>query len=292
MNNLFARFDREARLMIMAAAAVVALVGAVWFAFLAAQNRETTPLRPSVAENAPLPPLAAPKAEEPAPEQAAPARGGRGEIETTLARTPEIGRFFGRLRDTLPGEYQNIMAKLAARKDIDGANPDLLLSEGVKLLRQSRGALAAKASDEKLANIFQKQLVVMEALQKQDARACVDFLYGGASADLFRLSAANRDAVSDLALAGLDAILSGEQKKIVRSAPTDADFQQLEGGLQRAGLAKPEIEALLDGKTPSPPLPDARMCKAGVVYLETLSVMPPEARLRIYALAIDMMART
>ena len=58
------------------------------------------------------------------------------------------------------------------------------------------------------------------------------------------------------------------------------------------GLSQAEIEALLDGKTPDPPLPEARLCKAGRVYLEMLKTLPEPVRLRIYALAVELMARS
>jgi hypothetical protein len=62
--------------------------------------------------------------------------------------------------------------------------------------------------------------------------------------------------------------------------------------LRAKGLDTPEIEALLDGKAGDPPIGDAKMCRAGQVYLETLAAMPEPTRLRIYSLAVELMARS
>jgi len=95
-----------------------------------------------------------------------------------------------------------------------------------------------------------------------------------------------------MAIAGLDAIVDGQAKKNERQPPTDADFLLLEKAMAGKGLSQPEIEALLDGKTPNPPLEDARLCQAGRVYLEMLKTLPEPVRLRIYALAVELMARS
>ena len=96
----------------------------------------------------------------------------------------------------------------------------------------------------------------------------------------------------EMAIAGLDAIVDGQAKKNTRQAPSDADFALLEKGMAAKGLSQAEIEALLDGKTPDPPLEDARLCQAGRVYLEMLKTLPEPVRLRIYALAVELMARS
>lgn len=58
------------------------------------------------------------------------------------------------------------------------------------------------------------------------------------------------------------------------------------------GLSKAEIDALLDGKIPDPPIEDARMCAAGQTYLDVLATLPEVARMRIYALAVQLMANS
>jgi hypothetical protein len=95
-----------------------------------------------------------------------------------------------------------------------------------------------------------------------------------------------------MAQASLDAILDGRTSRVERRPPTDDDFAQLESALMEQGLGRPEIEALLDGKEPQPPLPDAMLCRAGGVYLQTLRAMPEEMRMRIYGLAVEVLART
>lgn len=214
-------------------------------------------------------------------------------MEATIAAAPEIARFFDQLRLSLPGEYDKTIAALAARRasgTSDSADYDL--SQAVKTLRQSRGALAARADGDTLAKVFADQLAVLKALSGRDAHLCVDFLYGGASEAFLKFSADNRKLVSDLAIAGLDAILSGKDKNISRKPPNEADFSMFETALRQNGLGSPEIGALLDGKTPDPPLPDDKMCKAGQTYLETLATLPPDVRERIEALAVDLMARS
>ena len=288
---------KDLRLVMLGLAAALMLAGGVALLLLAGASPSPQP-QPEVAQQ--------PAATTPAPqatpaEPAAPAPTGpppeilaaRRAVEQKIAEAPEVARFFDRLRLALPGEYEIAIGALARRRIGGGDDTaDYYLSEAVKSLRQSRGALAAKADAPALSKVFAQQLAVLNALSTRDAKACVDFLYGGASEAFFKFSADNRALVSDLAIAGLDAIVDGKQKNISRGAPNEADFQQFEAALKKAGLAPIEIDALLDGKTPDPPLPDARMCAAGQTYLQTLAALPDPARMRIYALAIDLMARS
>lgn len=260
------------------------------------------PSRQDVAE--PPPVIAAPsgevktkpKEEAPAAEEAksdAALAKARAAVEEQIAGAPDIAKFFDQLRLALPGEYDKTIAALATRR-MNGAGdtPDYDLSQAVKILRQTRGALAAKADGDALAKVFGGQLAVLKALGERDAHLCVDFLYGGASEGFLKFSAENRKLVADLAIAGLDAILNGKEKNVERKPPTEADFSLFETALRQKGLGSPEIGALLDGKTPEPALPDPQMCKAGQTYLETLSTLPAEVRERIEALAVDLMARS
>ena len=95
-----------------------------------------------------------------------------------------------------------------------------------------------------------------------------------------------------MALAGLEAMLNGKSKNIIREKPSDTDFRVLEVALGDHGLSRSEIDALLDGKTPDPPIEDPRMCAAGQTYLEVLATLPEVARMRIYALAVQLMANS
>jgi hypothetical protein len=218
----------------------------------------------------------------------------RGAIEAQIGRVPEYQRFFDRLRLTLPSQYERTLDSFADRRAATGTEQpvDSYLSEAVRDLRQSRGALAARADPASLGHIFDVQLAMLNALANADQRLCVDFLYGGASEAFFQFSARNRQLASDMAVAGLDAIVDGQAKKNERQPPSDADFQLLEKAMAGRGLSQTEIEALLDGKTPDPPLADERLCRAGRVYLEMLKTLPEPVRLRIYALAVELMARS
>jgi hypothetical protein len=243
--------------------------------------------RPSAAETAPaVAPI------NPAPPAARAA--ARSSIEARLAQVPEYQRFFDRLRLTLPSQYEATLNGFADRLVATGKEQsvDTYLSEAVRDLRQARGALAAKADGTALARIFDVQLAMLDALSKTDQRLCVDFLYGGATESFYQFAAKNRQLAGEMAIAGLDAIVDGQAKKNTRQAPSDADFALLEKGMAAKGLSQAEIEALLDGKTPDPPLEDARLCQAGRVYLEMLKTLPEPVRLRIYALAVELMARS
>jgi len=245
---------------------------------------------PTFQETASPPVVAAPDV---ATKTAPPADSARKGVEETIANAPEIARFFDRLRLTLSSDYEAAVAALAARRSggsVDSADYDL--SQAVKTLRQSRGALAAKADGKTLGRVFESQLAVLKALSAVNSRLCVDFLYGGASEAFLKFSAENRALVSDLAIAGLDAILDGKDKNIARTTPTESDFQMFETSLRQNGVGTAEIGALLDGKTPDPPISDDRMCAAGKIYLETLQQMPEDVRGRIQALAVDLMARS
>jgi hypothetical protein len=248
--------------------------------------RETRP--PSAAEK--VAPVTAPSSTV-SPETRLAARRA---IEARIAQVAEYQRFFDRLRLTLPSQYETTLDSFADRLVAAGKeqSADVYLSEAVRDLRLARGALAAKADGAPLARIFDVQLAMLDALSKTDPRLCVDFLYGGASDAFYQFSARNRQLASDMAVAGLEAIVDGQAKRNLRQPPSDADFLLLEKAMAAKGLSQPEIEALLDGKTPDPPLDDSRLCRAGRVYLEMLKTLPEPVRLRIYALAVELMARS
>jgi len=222
-------------------------------------------------------------------------RVARAEIEARIASAaPDYMRFFNRLKQLLPQEYDSILDGFA-RQSLEGAamtNVDSLLSEAVRALRLSNGTLAAKADGPVLGHIFAVQLAMMQALAAKDPKLCVDFLYGGASQAFFEFSSQHRALVADMAIAGLDAITDGRAKRIERAPPSDQDFQLLEDALKAKQLNEMEISAILDGKTPATPIPSPRMCEVGQIYLETLAALPEAARYRIYGLAVELMARS
>jgi hypothetical protein len=215
-------------------------------------------------------------------------------VETAIAQTPEYARFFARLRETFTADYEGTVNDFATRlsETRQEQSVDYYLSEAVRRLRQSRGALAAKAEAEPMTRVFARQLDVLRAVAQEDKKMCVAFLYGATNLDFQRFAAARRALVADMAIAGVEAMASGQGKKIERQQPNDADFKLLETALIERGLGKAEIGALLDGKMPDPPLEDAKMCDAGQTYLEVLRTLPEASRLRIYGLALELMAKS
>ncbi len=215
-------------------------------------------------------------------------------LDRLIGDAPDYDRFFKRLREAFPVEYAAALDTFAARlvESKREESVDYYVSEAVRLLRQSRGVLAAKAEPEPLTKVFDIQLKVLRAIGEEDPHLCVAFLYGATDQDFARFAMTRRPLVADMALTGLEAIASGQARKIDRAAPTENDFKMLETALVAKGLGKLEIDALLDGKMPDPPLEDARMCAAGQSYLETLHTLPEAARLRIYGLAMELMARS
>jgi len=229
-----------------------------------------------------------------APAAAADLAQQRSAVEKIIADSPDYARFFARLRESFPADYEAAINGFASRR-VNVEQPDgvdLYVSETVRQLRQARGAIASKADAALLGKVFDLQLDVLRAIGKQDLRMCVAFLYGATNQDFQRFASTRRPLVADMALAGLEAIVSGQEKKIDRPAPSEADFKVLEAALAKRGLTKVEIDALLDGKTPDPPLDDARMCAAGQTYLDVLRNLPEPVRLRIYGLAVELMARS
>ena len=211
-----------------------------------------------------------------------------------LKTAPEYAAFFDRLKTVFPSEYESFLAAVPKRSAASGeiASADLLMAEAVRTLRLSRGILAAKAGRQALERDFELHFAMLRALAAKDPRLCVNFLYGGESPGFFEFSAQNRGLVAAMAIAGIDAIHDGEIQRIERPPPAVTDFDALEKALRAKGLETPEIEALLDGKPGDPPIGDAKMCRAGQVYLETLAAMPESTRLRIYGLAVELMARS
>jgi hypothetical protein len=215
-------------------------------------------------------------------------------VETAIAQTPEYARFFARLRETFTADYEGAINDFATRlaETRQEQSVDYYLSEAVRRLRQSRGVLAAKADPAPMTLVFAKQLEVLRAVAQADKKMCVAFLYGATNLDFQHFASARRPLVADMALAGLEAMVSGQGKKIERPQPTEADFKLLESALSERGLGKAEIDALLDGKMPDPPLDDAKMCAAGQTYLEVLRTLPEASRTRIYGLALELMAKS
>lgn len=263
---------------------------------IVASNPAKRPTEQGVAPPAEIADARKPAAEQSAAPEPTPIDKGaaRQRLDRLIVDAPDYDSFFKRLREAFPVEYAAALDAFAARlvESKHEESVDFYVSEAVRLLRQSRGVLAAKADPDPLTKVFDIQLKVLQAIGEEDPHLCVAFLYGATDQDFARFATTRRPLVADMALTGLEAIASGQARKIDRAPPTENDFKMLETALVAKGLGKLEIDALLDGKMPDPPLEDARMCAAGQTYLETLRTLPEAARLRIYGLAMELMARS
>ncbi|WP_158810736.1 hypothetical protein [Beijerinckia sp. L45] len=276
---------KNLRLALLGLAAIVALL--LGASFL---DRAFRTDQPAVeATRTPAPPDAA----TPIPQTEA-ATAARRKIEASVAESPDYVRFFDRLRLVFPSEYDTILNGLALQATSTGkqGSVDEIMADTVVALRRADGVLAAKASDQALGQIFILQLGEMRTLAQHDVHLCVAFLYGASGTGFLTFAADHRALIADAAIAGLDAMNSGRMDQIQRSTPSDGDFQALDKALTEKGLSRPEIEALLDGKSADPPIADERMCVAGQTYLETLASLAPPVRARLYGLAVDILAKS
>ncbi len=268
---------KELRLVLLGLAAIIAVglgAGFLMRAFTLGPYRRLAEAVPADA----VPQEAGPGGAAPDPQRVA--------VERRIAAVPDYARFFDRLRTLFPDDYASILNAAVA------GDADLVMSDAVIALRRAHGGLATKASDAALGQIFAFQLREVQALAQRDAHLCVSFLYGASGSGFLPFAAENRALIADTAIAGLDAMNSGRSDPVTRATPSDDDFQTLDRALVAKGLTRPEIDALLDGKTADPPIPDDAMCKAGQDYLQTLAAMPAAARGRLYGLAVDLMAKS
>ena len=227
------------------------------------------------------------------PRPAPPAPPDPATLVARMLATPDYAPFFETLAARFPAESAQLKDSFAARAAADpAATADRFVADALKTLRETRGVVAAKADAPAMAGVFEAQGAMIAALRAADAKLCVDFVYGGASDAFMAFASANRAPFAAVARANLDAILDGAQKKIERERPTDEDFAALEAALRAKGMGDAEIAALLDGKTPDPPLPDERMCEAAGAYVAAMLALPDPARARMMALAIELMARS
>jgi hypothetical protein len=280
------------KIAILALAAVLAAAFGSWF--LATQGtpieaaEPPLPVRPVATETvAPDADPAAKATNDGAPVDPA----AQAALEAKVGQAPEYRAFFARLRTLYPGDYDAALKSGAAQEWDRAENaPDLVLNESVRQLRQTRGLTAAKAGGQALDNLFDLHLRILRQLGVGDAALCVDFLNGAPAGRFSGFTGAHRALMADWASAGLEAIGDGARKKIDREAPTPEDFDDLEKLLLDKGLDKPAVDLLLDGKEPNPPLSDEQQCRNGIVYLDALKSLPDLQRLRLYALALEVMA--
>ncbi len=218
----------------------------------------------------------------------------RRDIEAQFSKVPVFQAFFDRFRLAFPIDYDLTVQRGIARAEAAGKveTPEQYVLDAISVLRRGRGLLAAHASDLALARLFDLQSQTMTALAQIDPGLCVGFLYGTAATGFIAFAATHRDLVADMANAGLDAVIDGQANRVARSAPSEADFQHIESDLTARGLAPNEIDALLDGRVPTPALPDDRFCKAALSYLDVLKGLPPGMRAAIYSLSVELMSRS
>lgn len=272
---------RNLRLALLGLAAIVAILLGTSFLERAYRPEEPAPAAPPEQ-----------KAEATTPPADPALAAARRKVEASISESPDYTRFFDRLRLVFPSDYDTILTNLAQSSAGKDLSPDSIMADTVGALRKAHGALAAKASDQALGQIFVLQLGEMRALAQRDVHLCVAFLYGSSGNGFLSFAADHRPLITAAAIAGLDAMNSGRMDQVQRGAPSDADFQALDHALTAKGLSRPEIEALLDGKTADPPIADERMCAAGQTYLEALAGLDPAARARLYGLAVDLMAKS
>jgi hypothetical protein len=287
-----AGLKRSLKIAILALAAVLAAAFGSWF--LATQGvtpqaaEPPLPVRQVATESvAPDADPAAKSVDAGGPVNAA----AQAALAEKVSQAPEYQAFFARLRSLYPGDY-NAALKAGAAQEWDRAEnaPDLVLNESVRQLRATRGLTAAKAGGQALDGLFESHLKILRQLSVSDAALCVDFLNGAPAGRFSAFTGAHRALMADWASAGLEAIGDGAEKKIDREAPTPQDFDDLEKLLLDKGLDKPAVDLLLDGKEPNPPLTDEQECQNGIVYLDALKTLPDLQRLRLYALALEVMA--
>jgi hypothetical protein len=271
------------RLLILGTSAVVFLCVGVAMLILA-----TTPPKRSAGVGAP--PAVVKEARRPPISDAQASQA----IDEALASAPEYAEFFGRFAQVFPTDYAAATAAFKTRfKSLGHADSaDYYVSEAIRLLRKSQGALVAKAEPEPLSRVFDAQLAVMRAMAQDSPRMCVGFLYGATAQDFEKAAASNRPLVAEMALARLEATANGQAKRIDRGAPSPADVKALEKALAERGLNESEIDVLIGGRTLDPPIGDARMCAIGVSYLEALRALPEAPRTKIYSLLLEQMARS
>jgi hypothetical protein len=216
------------------------------------------------------------------------------QAQAMLQQAPDLSRAFDLMKAQFPAAAERGLGEAAARLASADAKPsaDDIFAAAMRGLRQSAGVLAAKASPEALGAIFDAQATTLADLAQVDPRVCADFLYGGTSPEYTDFAAAHRALVAQAAVADINAMAEGRKLQVKRGAPSAEDFKQVDSGLAARGLSPDEIAALLDGKSPDPPLSDARICENARTYLDVLRGLPADVRDRIYGMTAELLARS
>lgn len=221
-------------------------------------------------------------------------QAARDRVETELRDAGDFGPVFSALKRDFPHSYDLLVVDLSRRLDGAGAlpSPDEIIWDALRVVQQSRGLLAAGATEARLRELFDARLAVLDALAPIDPRQCADFLYGVTDPALKAFTASHRGLVATLVLDQIAAMKDGQEHHGDRAMPTAADFDQLTAGLAQNHLSPDEIAVLLDGVASDPPTPEARLCAMGRIYLSVLRELPPDVRQRVYGLAAELLARS
>ena len=213
---------RMLRLVLLGLAAIIAFVLCGNFVLRAVKSGKVPTVLTEPAPSGPPATQTVPLRAALSPEALATARAG---VEDAIAKTPDYARFFDRLRQAFPGDYETIMNMVAAASQGRDVNVDSVMSDAVAALRRAQGTNAVKAPDQALAQIFTLHLAEMKALAERDPHLCVAFLYGANVPGFPAFAADHRALVADAALAGLEAMSAGRSSGVDRGAPSAADFQ-------------------------------------------------------------------
>jgi hypothetical protein len=285
-------WKRQIKIALLAMTAALATAFGSWF-LATGEQRSAPPAPPLAAKPVTTTPVAPESVEEPAKGEADAAVDPQrlAALQDKLKQAPEYAAFFAQLRSLYPSDYDAaVKSALAQGIETHDNAADLFLTQAVQVLRQKRGMMGARAGAEALDSLFDQHQKVLAQLATTDPALCVDFLTGAPAERFVAFAGAHRALMAAEAQAGLTAIDDGAHKKIEREAPTPEDFDELEKALLAKGMDKAAVAQLLDGKAPNPPLSDTQQCQNGLVYLDAMKATPDLQRLRLYALALEVMA--
>ena len=121
----------------------------------------------------------------------------RAAVLSRLADAPAYAPFLDKLRTTFPGEYLSLVDREVDAMAAGGhvPNPDRMMADAMRRLRQTRGVLAGEADAGPLDAMFAAQSATLDLLGADNPSLCVDFLYGGSSPDFMLFAAEHRDTV-------------------------------------------------------------------------------------------------
>ena len=216
----------------------------------------------------------------------------RARLEARVATAPAFESYFAVLRQRFPSEFPALLDAISQPRANGPGNLDEDVANAMRRLRRTHGILAARAGLAAMERIPQAQLAILRAMEPGDKRLCADYFYGSGTAGFFGFSARNRELVAALAIANAEAIADGRARAATPPEAADADVQLFDDDLAARGLSRAEIETLLDSKIAEPPLDDASLCHAGIVYFESLLSLPEASKLRLLARLVALAARS